>query len=190
MKRSLLALGLLGSVLAGSALAAQLPAADSQSRHLSSRHGGDDDAGSLNVAQPSAHSSAGTHAGAHEHAHGGDSPASAAGSFDPAKLYGPDGEVMEPIPGINAPPVHHHHQSVWPAVPASAVVSLWHLADASTFAVGSGATEPSRVLNETAILASHDPNPLSYWVSDPLRVVIVSPLCWPGRLSRPSDPDY
>lgn len=118
MKYSLLALGLLGFLLADSALAAQLPAGR-LSTAPDPRHGNydNDDGVSFALVWPSNKASASghdvapidLHDGAHDHMHG----AGSSSPFDPSSLYGPNGEVLEPIPGINAPPIHSHRQSVY-----------------------------------------------------------------------------
>lgn len=104
MKPSLL---LALAALAGSAVALATPGTDAPpptssaagSLRLASRHGGDDDD---DDGEPPSH--------AHGHDHG-DAPALA---LNASSWYGPDGEVMEPVPGLNAPMPAHHHQCVLP----------------------------------------------------------------------------
>lgn len=112
MKRSVL-IGLLGAALANSALAALLPVGVPPGL-LSHRHSDDGEGLAVDTAATSTQPSVDTHVEAHEQGHGANS-STVAGSFDPSKLYGPEGEVMEPVPGINAPPSYHHHQSVRPS---------------------------------------------------------------------------
>lgn len=90
MRRSLVALALFTTA----ALAASDPVRPSLTELLLGRHGDDEDE------EPSHE---GGMEGMHDHH-------SSAGYFNSSSWYGPDGQVMEPVPGLDSPMPHTHHQ--------------------------------------------------------------------------------
>lgn len=155
MRRSLVALALFTTA----ALAALDPVRPPPTELLLGRHGDDEDE------EPS-------HEGGME---GMNDHHSSAGSFNSSRWYGPDGRVMEPVPGLNSPMLHTHHQCVrfreiLKRSPFEGRLTFIELRLSATILAlplsRSGATTPQTMLNETDILMGHDPNPLSYWVRD------------------------